>query len=49
MIYTIEIYAYNGSWITMESFEDKGLAEKELALLKRNWPFATHRITTTPD
>jgi len=52
MIYTIEKQAYNGSWIAMESFEDKGLAEKELALLNdlliNGKPFASHRITTTP-
>ena len=50
MIYKIQQQAYDGSWHTRDTFEDKALAEKELLLLRgllvNNQPHATYRLLT---
>ena len=49
MIINIERQAYDGSWHHVKSFEDKGLAQKELAhlndLLINGKPHATYRLS----
>ncbi len=48
MMYLLQQQASNDSWVTRELFEDKELAEKELALLNdlliNGKPHATYRI-----
>ena len=47
-MYLLQQQAYNDSWVTRESFEDKELAEKELALLNNllinGNPLSTFRV-----
>lgn len=48
MMYLLQQQAYNNSWVTRELFEDKELAEKELALLNNllinGKPLSTYRV-----
>jgi len=48
MMYLLQQQAYDDSWVTRESFEDKELAEKELALLNDHLingkPLSTYRV-----
>jgi hypothetical protein len=48
MIHLLQQQAYDDSWVTRELFEDKALAEKELALLNdlliNGKPISTYRV-----
>jgi len=48
MMYLLQQQAYNNSWVTRELFEDKELADKELALLSNllinGKPHSTYRV-----
>ena len=57
MTYTLQHYGYPpggphsfvARWYDCETFEDKELADKELANLLRRWPKAEYRIIYNPD
>ena len=53
MMYLLQQQAYDDSWVTRELFEDKELAEKELALLHNllinGKPFSTYRVISKPE
>ena len=58
MTYTLQHHGYPGSpgshpfipvWYDLETFEDKDLADKEVANLLRRWPKADYRLIYNPD
>ena len=51
MTYSIEFHTQRDTWLWLESFDDKGLAIKELNNLRRRWAPDHFRLindSTTP-